>query len=340
MYQIPWKTKGIVLTAPQPYKNETATVAEFIDRILAPAGVNLIVLSVRYRYQFKKHPECMGFDPLSYDDIKLLLNVCRKNKIRLVPKMNLLGHQSGLHGNPTDGTLWGHPNVDVDFPDALLRAYPMFDETPDEEKVLYARHLCLSHPLLPSILFDLIDELMDVFEADAMHIGCDEVFAIGKCPRCRETPPSVLFANHINRIQEHLAKRGAQTMIWSDRLLSHKETGYNIYESATNDTEGAIDLVSKDVICCDWHYGNLDEYKSVDIFADHGLRIMICPWKDMPNAKRFLDYAAAHDRGHIDGYLQTTWCSSGELARHFLYGDPLEADYTPALADTLKEIFI
>ena len=87
------KTKGIVLTAPQPYKNEVATVAEFIERVLAPAGVNLVVLQVRYRYQFKKHPECQGFDPLSYDDVKLLLNTCRRNGIRLIPKMNLLGHQ-------------------------------------------------------------------------------------------------------------------------------------------------------------------------------------------------------------------------------------------------------
>jgi len=58
MYQIPWKTKWIVLTAPQPYKQEVRTVAEFIERILAPSGVNLIVLQTRYRYQFQRYPEC------------------------------------------------------------------------------------------------------------------------------------------------------------------------------------------------------------------------------------------------------------------------------------------
>ena len=30
MLQMPWKTKGIVLTAPQPYKKEVQDVAEFI----------------------------------------------------------------------------------------------------------------------------------------------------------------------------------------------------------------------------------------------------------------------------------------------------------------------
>ena len=74
MYQIPWKTKGIVLTAPQPYKKEVSDVAEFIEKILAPSGVNLIVLQTRYRYRFQRHPECMGYDPLSLEDVKLLLN--------------------------------------------------------------------------------------------------------------------------------------------------------------------------------------------------------------------------------------------------------------------------
>ena len=58
--------------------------------------------------------------------------------------------------------------------------------------------------------------------------------------------------------------------------------------------------------------------------ADHGFRMMISPWKNLDSSRKFLEYAMEHDRGHIEGYLQTTWCSSGELARHYLYGDPLE----------------
>lgn len=346
MYKLPWKTKGIVLTSPQPYNHEIPLVAEFIERVLAPSGVNLIVLQMRYRYQFKKHPECQGFDPLSYEDVKFLLNVCRRNGIRLVPKMNLIGHQSGLHNKPQDGILHGHPTEGIpDFPDGLLRAYPFLDETPEKETVLYARSLCPTHPLLPSILFDLIDEMMDVFEADGMHIGCDETMMLGECPRCRGIEPHILFANYINMIHDHLAERGAETMIWSDRLLHHIDSGYNhAYEASANGTDKAIDLVAKDVMCCDWHYGRYREYKgyqSVDIFADHGLRMMVCPWKNLDDTKDFLEYAMEHDRGHIEGYLQTTWCSSGELARHFLYGDPPKwMPNMPLLLETMKEVFL
>ena len=67
---LPWKTKGIVLTA--PLSHEIDDVVKFIDEYLAPNGCNLICLHIRYRYRFKRHPECMGYDPLSFDDVKKL----------------------------------------------------------------------------------------------------------------------------------------------------------------------------------------------------------------------------------------------------------------------------
>lgn len=73
---IPWKTKGIVLTA--PLTEEIDDVVKFIDEYLAPLGINLICLQIRYRYRFKRHPECMGYDPLSFDDVKKLVAVCKK----------------------------------------------------------------------------------------------------------------------------------------------------------------------------------------------------------------------------------------------------------------------
>jgi hypothetical protein len=71
--------------------------------------------------------------------------------------VNTLKIEDGkIHGHSTDGV--------PDFPDGLLRAYPFLDEQPGETTGFYARHLCPTHPLLPSILFDLMDEMMDAFE--------------------------------------------------------------------------------------------------------------------------------------------------------------------------------
>ena len=335
--KIPWKTKGIVLTA--PLSEDVDDVVKFIDEYLAPNGCNLICLQIRYRYRFKRHPECMGYDPLSYEDVKKLVKVCKKNNIKLVPKMNLQGHQSGVPNTPTDGILHGHDGKKPDIRDGLLRAYPEFDEQPDEPCVDYSRSLCLTNPLVKIILFDLIDELVEVFEADCMHIGCDEVFNIGICPECRKYSNAELFGNWVTDIHKHLSGMGVKMLMWSDRFLNAGKTGYNIYEASENGTDEAIDIIPKDIIMCDWHYEREKGYPSVEFYKSKGFKMLISPWRVKENAENFINYAIEHDKGHIEGLLYTTWCGSGDLARHLLYNEKGKWLHTEEIAKTLKFIF-
>lgn len=335
---LPWKNKGIVLTA--PLTEQVDDVVEFIDRYLAPRGCNLIVMQVRYRYQFRRHPECQGYDPLSFDDVKKIVAVCRKNNIKLVPKMNLHGHQSGVHNVPTDGILHGHHSAVPDFRDGLLRAYPEFDELPNEKGVFYSRSLCVTNPLVKWLVFDLIDELTEVFEADMIHIGCDECFHLGECPECSKYKKAELLANWINALNGHLKERGVGMMMWGDRLLNFDETGvYDRYEASQNGTDGAIDLISKDVCICDWHYWCKSDFPSVDIFAKAGFKMYVCPWRNRQSAESFIKYAKEHDSGHIEGLLATTWCGSGDLARCILYNEPPRWEHTGEIAETVRFIF-
>ena len=332
-----WKTKGIVLTA--PLSHEVDDVVKFIDEYLAPRGFNMIVMQVRYRYQFKKHPEVWGYDPLSFGDVKRILSICRKNNIRLVPKMNLIGHQSGFPNEPTDGILHGHNDVSSDIPDGLLRAYPHFDEQKNEEAISYARSICLSSKAARIVVCELMDELMDVFESDMIHIGCDETFNIGLCPVCSKKSNGQLLSEWINSLNEHIKKRNGTMLMWGDRLLSSKETGYDRWEASDNGTDTAANILSRDIVICDWHYNKYDEYKSVDVFGKQGFKIMISPWRDKANAEAFINYAKNHDRGQIDGILMTTWCASGDLAKKLLYGEKGRWCHTDQIAATIEELF-
>ena len=333
----PWKTKGIVLTA--PLSEEIDDVIKFIDEYLAPRGFNMIVMQVRYRYQFKKHPEVWGYDPLSYEDVKKLLQACKRNSIKLVPKMNLIGHQSGFPNEPTDGILHGHNEALDDIPDGLLRAYPAFDEQANEKKINYARSICLSSRPAKTVVFELIDELMDVFEADTIHIGCDEVFNIGLCEECSKKSKSELFANWINSINAHVKKRQGAVLMWGDRLISTSQTGFDPWESADNGTQDAIDLISRDIVICDWHYNKYEQYKSVDMFFEKGFKIMVSPWRDENSLEAFLNYAINNDKGHINGVLMTTWCGSGDLAKRLLYGEKGRWLHTEQIAITIEKTF-
>lgn len=335
--KLPWKTKGIVLTA--PLSDEIDDVIKFIDEYLSPRGFNMIVLQVRYRYQFKRHPEVWGYDPLSYEDVKKLLYVCKKNNIKLVPKMNLIGHQSGFPNEPTDGILHGHNQVSPDIRDGLLRAYPDFDEQCGTKEILYSRSICLSSRPAKTVVCELIDELMDVFEADTIHLGCDEVFNAGLCPECAKKSRGELISGWINSLNEHIKKRGGKALIWGDRLISVNETGYNRWEASDDGSESAIDMLSKDICVCDWHYDKYEKYPSVDIFAKKGFKIMVSPWREKENLEAFLDYAVKHDKGNIEGVLMTTWCGSGDLSKRLLYGEKGRWLHTEQIATTIEKTF-
>lgn len=337
MEAYPWRSKGIVLTAPM--LRDVELVCEFIEKYLA-GKVDLVILQTRYRYRFTSHPECIGGEPLSREDVKKLLAAARRAGIRLLPKMNLFGHQSGIHNVPTDGILHGGLGCVPTEPDGLLRAYPQFDETPELKDVYYSRHLCPSHPEILPVVLDLVDELLDVFEADGIHIGCDEALTICKCPRCREKDPGKLFADWVDAIGDHVRARGAELLIWGDRLLDDRVMPTGGWSSSANGTHTAVDLINKKTVICDWHYEDrsayADPYPSVNVFGEKGFEIYISPWNELEPAKAFVEYAKKHDSGRIRGVLATTWCNSGELAGSILYGRRTLWPKTPGVAEVVR----
>ncbi|MGC3946806.1 MAG: hypothetical protein QM762_20195 [Chryseolinea sp.] len=101
--------RGFCVAAPKA-SNVDAFV-KFIKEELAARGVNTLILRVDWNYQYEKHPELRDSIALSKADVKKIVNVCKASNIRLIPQINLLGHQS-----------WAQTVY------ALLRVYPQFDE--------------------------------------------------------------------------------------------------------------------------------------------------------------------------------------------------------------------
>src|SRR6202163_2241933 len=267
--------RGFCIDAPRPVGLDS--FLRFIDNELAPRKVNTLIVQIEYHYQFKSHPELTDSFALSKADIKKIVSVCKKDNIRVIPQINLLGHQS-----------WANRTG------KLLRVYPQFDETPDikmpEKYVwlyadnLYCRCYCPLEPDLHPILFAVIDELCDAFESDAFHAGMDEVFYIGdnKCPRCGGKDKAELYAGEVRIIHDHLIQKGREMWIWGDRLLDGKTTGLGEWEASFNNTHPAIDMIPKDVVICDWHYDRAD--KTAVYFAMKGFRVITCPWNQPSTA--------------------------------------------------------
>lgn len=298
-------TRGLCIAAPRPAEVDAFT--KFISEELATRKVNTLILRVDWNYQYESYPDMRDSLALSKADVKKLVSTCKKHNIRLIPQINLLGHQSWA------GTTY-----------ALLIKYPQFDETPHVKMPvkyewpnadgLYCRSYCPLHPDVHKIVFELVDEVCDAFESNAFHAGLDEVFYLGdeKCPRCQGRDKAELYAGEVRKIRDHLAQKNRELWMWGDRLLDGRATGYGMWEASYNNTHRAIDMIPKDVMICDWHYERAD--KSAVYFAMKGFRVATSPWRNPELAVRqindmvtFRKDATPEMKDRFQGMVHTVW---------------------------------
>lgn len=318
--------RGFAIAAPSPSYLDSFIL--FIEKELAPRNVNTLILRVDYKYQYKSHPELRDSSALSEADVKKIVNVCRSHGIRLIPQVNLLGHQS-----------WASKTSN------LLAKYPEFDETPEVKMPetykwpnadsLYCKSYCPLHPGVHAVVFAIMDEICDAFETNAFHAGMDEVFYIGsnKCPRCKGISKAKLFADEVSRIRDHLAASKRELWIWGDRLIDGAITGIGRWEASFNDTYAAIDMIPKDVMICDWHYERAD--KTAVYFAMKGFNIATCPWRNpavaitqLKDMVSFRKESTKQMKPRFRGMIQTVWSGPKDFIGGFYQNkkDPQTGD--------------
>jgi hypothetical protein len=305
----PGRWIGVHILAPSP--DLLPLLKRGISEALAPMGVNVLIFEVNYDFQFQSHPELVGGKAWSKAQARELAAHCRRDGIRLIPQFQCVGHQS-----------WAKTT----FP--LLVKYPELDETPQIPKDnpdIYCRSWCPQHPKVNEIIFPMLDEIIDAFQADAFHVGMDEVFLIAsdQCSRCKGKDPAELFAKAVNDVHAHLAGKKKLTMLmWGDRLLDAKKTGYSRWEASNHGTAPAIDLIPKDIIICDWHYGRRDDYQSLPYFQEKGFRVWPSSWREEDAARALIASAKRHLGERMVGHLFTVWTDAGRFFRALLKQEP------------------
>ena len=329
--------RGFSIAAPMP--SEVNAFVKFIKEELAPRNINTLILRVDFNYQYESHPELREDTALSKSDVKKIVAVCKQSGIHIVPQINLLGHQS-----------WASKTG------KLLAVYPQFDETPwvkmpekyewPNEDELYCKSYCPLHPEVHKVVFDLMDEICDVFETDAFHAGMDEVFYIAdsKCPRCAGHDPAELFAGEVSKIRNHLAEKGRHLWIWGDRLIDGKTTGMGRWEASMNNTFRAVDMIPKDVVICDWHYERPDQ--TAVYFAMKGLSVVTCPFQDPKSALlqlddmyKFRQNSTPEMKSRFLGIVSTAWSGAGAFLKEFYEKNPAENADKNSVSNTLKAVF-
>ena len=290
-------------------KGDMALREKFIREALPAEGVNLLVVELNYGYAFESYPQVAEKDALTLHEVKRLVRACTDSGVEVMPQINCLGHQSWA----------GHSH-------GLLRAFPEFDERPDipqdaDSKAIYCRSYCPLHPKVHDVLFALMDEIAEAFEARQFHVGMDEVFFIAeeKCPRCKGKDPAELFAGEVVALHHHLAERGRTMWMWGDRFINSAEFPTGLWEGSANNTWPAVDSVPKDIVICDWHYEQA--FETPAFFARKGFRVVASPWQkeDVALAELGVIRRVRAESDRALGMLQTTWCGFDNFVRAY-YG--------------------
>lgn len=198
-------------------------------------GYQELYLHLEDAVHYPSLPGIARDDAYTYEQLGELVLTAAQNGIRVVPIINLLGHTQYLIKHPD----WRDLN-----------------ELRDErDRPLPHGQICPLHPRTRDVAERLLRDLAPYCTAGKVHVGFDESFHLGKCPRCREEVARAglggHFANHVHRLHALAGAQSLQLGIWADMLYFTPE---------------AIPLLPRGITAYDWYYYPFAKKPRVEFF--------------------------------------------------------------------------
>lgn len=191
------------------------------------------------RDQDSSHQDCGDGVFLEKSDVAGLVRIARENAIDFVPVIQSLTHSY-----------------------YLLSKHKDLSEVPGDQ---WPDTYCASNPASHRLLFDVVDEFLEVIRPKLVNAGHDEWFApFGLCPRCRGREPGDVYGEDVRRIHDHLAEKNARMTFWGDYLLENVR-GKGLQKRRTRSgwsysTPGALTpeqvkrFIPKDALILNWFW--------------------------------------------------------------------------------------
>lgn len=185
---------------------------------------------------------------LTQEEVRDLIDYCAQRGITVIPEVPSTSH--------CDYLLYNHREL----------AERCEDPYPDT--------FCPSNPASYELLFDILDEVIEVFHPDIINVGHDEYYSINICDRCRKRHKTnaEIYAEDLTKIHDYLASKGVKTMIWSEKLLNtvvgdgrgfggarvlvynDGPKGDGSLIQVIQPTWPARDLIPRDIFCLNWYW--------------------------------------------------------------------------------------
>ncbi|MBE6910893.1 MAG: beta-N-acetylhexosaminidase [Ruminococcaceae bacterium] len=141
------------------------------------------------------HADNGGGSFVTQEELRELVAYCKERGLEVIPEVPTLSHC-----------------------DYIVRAHRELNERCED---MYPDTYCPSNLKTYELVFDILDEIVEVFNPRYINIGHDELYTLGKCPLCKGKNPVDLYVGDIIKISDYLKKKNVKTIIWSEKLLDN-----------------------------------------------------------------------------------------------------------------------
>jgi lysophospholipase L1-like esterase len=191
---------------------------------------------------------------------------------------------------------------------------------------------CPSNPKVYDLLFDVLDEYIQVMKPRVVHVGHDEWrMPWGICPLCRGKDPRELYAQDITKIHDYLTRRGIKMAIYGDHLIEplrgkglkeiDNPEGQPYKTPGALSPEQVVKLIPKDILVFNWFWDDSaeGEGEADDIaLAEWGFQQVYGNMEpNIPN------YTRRAERRGVMGGAPSSWAATNE----FNFGKDLMFDF-------------
>ena len=197
-------------------------------------GYEELYIHLEDAVEYPSLPGVARSDAYSYGQFARLVEAATAAGIRVVPIVNLLGHTQYLIKTPE------------------LRDLNELRDASGQP--LDRGQICPLHPRTLETAGNLLRDMAPFCTAGKVHVGLDESFLLGRCPRCRADIDRVglaaHFAAHVGQLDRLTNSLGLRMGMWADMLAL---------------LPAAIPLLPRDVIAYDWYYYPFTRHPRVEL---------------------------------------------------------------------------
>jgi hypothetical protein len=313
-----------------PGRENLAFFRRFLRDFVALYKFNTVILEMNAAMRFDRHPELNA----GWIEFAKTLNYSRRDR----PRGPGMQYQDSAHHDTGEGGVLEKNEVAEIVRFAAENQIEVIPEVPSltHSYYLLTRHrelaeisnaewpdtYCPSNPKSYELLFDVLDEYIDVMHPRMIHVGHDEWrMPTGVCQRCAGKDPRELFAQDLRKIYDHLQEKGVRVAIWGDHLMEDlrgrrirkvvSPSGFIYYAPGGLSPDQVNKWIPKDILMFNWFWrdGQPGQGESADLKLEQwGFRQVYGNFKPS-----LLNYGRRSARPGVIGGAPSSWAATTEF---------------------------